>query len=265
MKSLFVASLAGVALASSAAMAADLPVKAPIYKAPPPVYSWAGFYLGVNIGGSWGRATDRAEFTPAAGAAALIARDTTHPNGVIGGGQLGYNWQTGPVVFGIETDIQGSGQRGTATVGGVTATCGVPCSVTETDGVTWFGTTRGRLGYSWGEWMAYVTGGAAYAGINTIGTENFVGGVVPLLALTNGTTTRAGWTVGGGVEGRLTGAWSWKIEYLHMDFGTANFAFAEPPPLAPGTVAQSIRVTDDVVRVGVNYHFNLGGPFGPRY
>ncbi len=168
------------------------------------------------------------------------------------------------MVFGIETDIQGSSERDTTTVAGVTATCGVPCSVTETDKVTWFGTTRGRLGYSWGNWMAYVTGGAAYGGISTKGTESFVGGVVPVLALTDTTTTRLGWTVGGGLEGHLSGQWTWKAEYLHMDFGTVNYSFAEAPPLAPGNITQALHVTDNVVRVGVDYHFGAG-PITTRY
>lgn len=237
----------------SGARAADLLLKAP---PPVPVWSWSGFYLGLNVGGSWGRASDTISFIPPGGAPALIANERTSPDGIIGGGQVGYNWQRGHVVFGIESDIQGSGQQDSATVTGVTATCGVPCSVTESDRLTWFGTTRGRLGYAWVNWMAYVTGGAAYGGIRTSGTENFVGGVVPTLALTSSTQTRGGWTVGGGLEGHLRGRWTWKVEYLHMDFGTTNFAFAEPAPLAPGLVTQSLRVTDNVLRAGVDWHFN---------
>jgi outer membrane immunogenic protein len=237
------------------AFAADMPLKAPM-PAPTPACVWCGWYVGLNVGYSWGRARDNVNFVPTGFGPSLIATDVTHPNGVIGGGQAGYNWQTGNVVFGLETDIQGSGERGTSTVAGLAATCGVPCSVTETDRIQWFGTTRGRIGVTAGNsWLFYVTGGAAYGGIRTSGTENFVGGPVAALGLTTATTTRGGWTAGGGVEGQLTGKWTWKVEYLYMDFGTINYAFAEPPPLAPGNVTQALRVTDSVVRGGVNLHF----------
>ena len=239
----------------SAVFAADLAYKAPCCSQAP-AWSWSGFYGGVNLGGSWGYANDTVAFTPPGGASVPIATDITHPSGVIGGAQAGFNWSGGPLVFGIETDIQAAAQSNTATAVGVITTCGVPCSVTETDKVTWFGTTRGRVGFAAGNWMPYVTGGVAYGGINTSGTENFTG--FPSLALTSATTTRAGWTAGGGVEGHLAGQWTWKVEYLYLDFGRTNFAFAEPAGFAPGTVTQSLRVTDNVARFGVNWYF--GGP-----
>jgi len=254
MNKLLIAGAALAALIGTPALAADMAVKAP--PAPvAPACVWCGWYVGVNLGGSWGRVRDTADFIPTGFTPSLIATNATNPDGVIGGGQIGYNWQQGVVVFGLETDIQGSSERATASATGVTATCGVPCYVTETDKLTWFGTARARLGVASGSWMAYVTGGAAYGGISTNGTETFVGGIVPALALQNTNTTRGGWTAGGGVEGQLTGKWTWKVEYLYMSFGTWNLAFAEPAPLAPGSVTQSLRVTDNVVRGGVNWHF----------
>jgi outer membrane immunogenic protein len=244
------------------ASAADMAVKARPAPIVAPVYNWTGFYVGGNIGGSWGRATDDIFFVPG-GTPRLITNEATKPSGVIGGAQAGYNWQTGNVLLGIETDIQGSSQKATATVPGVLLTCGVPCSVTETDKLTWFGTTRGRIGYAWADWMLYVTGGVAYGGIRTNGTENFVGAAAPFIALTSATTTRVGWTAGAGVEGRISGQWTWKAEYLYMDFGTVNYAFAEPAPFAVGNITQSLHMTDNIVRVGVNYHF--GGPVVARY
>jgi outer membrane immunogenic protein len=99
--------------------------------------------------------------------------------------------------------------------------------------------------------MAYVTGGAAYGGISTNGTENFVGGVVPTLALANTNTTRGGWTAGGGVEGQLTGKWTWKVEYLYMSFGTWNLAFAESPPL-PDAMPRRARAVPNQVNLSVS-------------
>jgi outer membrane immunogenic protein len=248
-----------------AAKAADLPVKAPLIV--PISYSWTGFYIGVNAGGSWGNVSDSVAFMgTGAGATSLpIASLGTRPSGFIGGGQAGYNWQIGTFVWGLETDLQWSGERGSNNVAGFTATCGVPCSVSETDKITWFGTTRLRAGVTWSNWLFYVTGGAAYGGLNTTGTENFVGGAGPLIPLTSATTTRLGYTFGAGVEGQLVGAWSWKAEYLFVDLGRVNYAFAEPaPPFAPGTISQSFRATDNIFRLGVNWHFG-GGPIIARY
>lgn len=239
---------------SGPAFAADLaiPVKAPP-PAPVPVYNWTGFYAGLNIGGGWGQASNNFNFAPATGGVFPIATDSSHPDGVIGGGQFGYNWQTGSMVLGIETDIQGSGQRGSATAPGAVATCAPGCTISETDKLTWFGTTRGRIGAASGGWLAYVTGGAAYGGLKSTGVELVaLGGQVPF----SNSTTRAGWTIGGGVEAALIGNWTWKVEYLYMDLGTANFATPVPvPPFLAGNDTQAMHFTDSIVRGGLNLRF----------
>jgi outer membrane immunogenic protein len=119
--------------------------------------------------------------------------------------------------------------------------------------LTWFGTTRGRIGVVSGTWLAYVTGGAAYGGLKSTGAE-FIP-AAPAVVVFSNSTTRAGWTIGGGVEAALIGNWSWKVEYLYMDLGTANFATPDPPTLAPGNVTQALRFTDSIVRAGVNLRF----------
>jgi len=226
-------------------------------KAPPPAsvpaYNWTGFYAGLNIGGSWGQANNTFNFVPAVGATFPIATDSSHPDGVIGGGQLGYNWQTGRMVLGIETDIQGSGQQGSGSAAGAVGTCGVGCSISETDKLTWFGTTRGRIGVASGGWLAYVTGGAAYGGLQSSGAELLAAG--PVVVAFSNSTTRIGWTIGGGVEASLIGNWSWKVEYLYMDLGTANFATPDPPTLTAGNVTQALHFTESIVRGGVNLRF----------
>ncbi len=257
---LFSAALVGVA---PSAFAADLPVKAPPMLAAP-AWTWTGFYIGVNAGGSWGSTSDSVAFIPPGGASSPIASVGTRPSGFIGGGQAGYNWQLNSLVVGLETDLQWAGQRNSTTVAGFITTCGVPCSVTETDKVTWFGTTRLRAGVAWSNWLLYVTGGAAYGGFNTTATENFVGGVGPLITLTSASSTRLGWTVGAGVEGQLVGQWSWKAEYLFVDLGRVSYALAEPLPFAPGTISQTFRVTDNIFRLGVNWRFSPG-PVVARY
>ena len=151
-------------------------------------------------------------------------------NGVIGGGQIGYNWQmSGPLVLGIEADIQGSDQHRTTTIG----------AATVTDRIPWFGTVRGRIGYAGGAWMLYATGGWAYGEFRT--------DVTALGTTASFSDSRSGWTAGGGIEWMFMPKWSAKIEYLYIDTGHFNSALFGVP--------FSGRVTDNIVRVGVNYHF----------
>jgi outer membrane immunogenic protein len=238
-------------LIGTPALAADMPVKAPP-TATAVVYNWTGLYAGVNVGDGWGKANNNdVQFVPIP-ATVLWGTDTSHPNGVIGGGQLGYNWQTGSIVLGVETDIQGSGQRGGASLACPVAACGIPgFTASETDKLTWFGTTRGRIGVASGGWLAYVTGGAAYGGLRSTGS--FVGPAGATTPFSN-SATRVGWTAGGGLEATLIGNWTWKVEYLYMDFGTANFTTAAVAPFA-GAFTQSLHFTDSIVRGGVNLRF----------
>src|ERR1051326_2374282 len=120
MKKLFLASAAVIALAASPASGADVPRK-PIYKAPPPViapvsFTWTGFYIGVNAGGGWGRISTHSSFAPAANANEpqyeAMASPSFRSSFFVGGGQAGFNWQTGPVVLGVETDIESFRFRG---------------------------------------------------------------------------------------------------------------------------------------------------------
>ena len=264
MKRLLLAATALVGLAAiGSASAADLALKAP--PPPAPVYSWTGWYAGVNVGGSFGRASDTASY----GAAAVpftAASTNAKLDGVIGGGQIGYNWQANSVLFGLEADIQGSGERGTATrTAGVAGFCGVialfPCTTAgvlgDQEKLPWFGTVRGRLGVlASPTWLFYVTGGLAYGEIKSSETLTVTGGPFPGGVLANSfNTTRAGWTVGGGVEGVITGNWTAKLEYLYMDYGTINNTFAGVVPFFT-PINLSTHVTDNVVRVGLNYHFH---------
>ncbi len=241
------------------ASAADL--SRPVYtKAPPapplPVaYNWTGFYLGVNVGGSWGR-QDVTFNSPAA-----IITDSTHIDGVIGGGQIGYNWQGAgsPWVFGLEADIQGSGQKGN----GAFATPAIPrfctlapCgpipgdSIAYEDKLEWFGTVRGRIGYAIGDqgtWLPYITGGLAYGENKISGSGTLAGGAATAFSMSD---TRVGWTVGAGIEWAFAHEWSAKLEYLFMDLGSDPTIV-----LSPTTTITTGRLTDNIARVGVNWHF----------
>lgn len=206
-----------LAVGSSWAYAADLPVKAPaaapIYA--PPVATWTGFYLGPNVGWGWARVD-----------ASGVANDL---NGVIGGGQIGYNWQTGNFLIGIEGDFQGSAQSRSDTVGAFTVDQRIP----------WFATLRGRIGYVAGPVLIYFTGGGAWANYKL---EVSSGGTT-----VSDDATKTAWTIGGGVEWMFIPKWSAKVEYLYMDTGERSV------DLFGSTFTG--RARDNIIRVGLNYHF----------
>ena len=206
------------AFLSSTALAADLWTKAPAYM-PPAVPLWAGFYAGLNAGGSW--ATVETPFS------------SSNLSGLLGGGQLGYNWQANQVVFGIEGDFQGSTQS--TSNSGVIA--GIPFTVDQK--LPWFATFRGRLGFGLGSWLLYVTGGAAW--MNYQMDVSALGGAV------SDHTMKAAWTVGGGVEWMFEPHWSARLEYLYLDSSDTSVTLF-------GTTFTG-HAKDNIVRLGVNYHF----------
>ena len=221
--------LGGIVLALAAAApahAADLPrpappvVKAPVV-APPSVYDWTGFYLGVNGGYGWGQSS----FDGLSGTAGNF--NTT---GWVAGGTAGYNLQYGHVVFGLEGDADWSNINGSAPCVGGVATCQV-----KND---WLGTARGRFGFAFDRFLPFVTGGLAVGDINA----NVPG-------FGSATSTNAGWTAGGGLEVALGRNWTAKAEYLHVDLGTLNCGTA-----CTGTMS-NVDFTTNLVRGGVNFKF----------
>lgn len=260
-------------VAGSAANAADLPAKmytkAPI--ADP--WNWTGTYLGANLGYSWGRsATDTTFSNSTTGAVLRTSSSTLDLDGIIGGLQLGYNKQNGVWVWGLETDFQLSGQKGNAdaqfacpvgvclagqtfTTGGTVAN---PVTVTTfNQKLDWFGTLRGRLGVTVTPTiLAYATGGLAYGHIKTDGTITGQTGTGAITSSTfSGSTTKAGWTIGAGVEGRISGNWTAKVEYIYMDLGTVSTNGSLPTNFIPLNTAFSSKITDNILRAGLNYKF----------
>lgn len=235
-KRLWLAAVASVALTTSSAFAADL--SQPYYKAPPPPPvmappTWAGFYLGAEGGYGWGRArqTDSTGFD----SGRYPAR------GGLAGGTLGYNWQFNQVVLGLE------GDGSWADIHGRTAGIGGACDLTCSARLDALGTVRGRLGIAFGNFLPYVTGGLAVGDIH--GSESALGA---------GSSTEAGWTAGGGIEAKVSDAWSVKVEYLHADLG--NHAIFDNDFGGGAIEPQHVKFSSDIVRGGLNYHFNLGGP-----
>lgn len=274
MKHVVMGMAAAISLLATGAMAADLAPK-PYVKAPPmvaAVYNWTGFYIGGNIGYSWGRSRDNSTLTTPAGVVLFASSDSANMNGVIGGAQIGYNWQMQNWVWGLEADIQGSDQKGsrlfTCPVGVCTPPFGVVAvfpgpavPVTLDQKLSWFGTVRGRVGIlATPTVLFYATGGLAYGEVKTTET------IGAAAAVFSSSDTRFGYTVGAGVEGVIGGNWTAKLEYLWVDLGRTSGSYATAIGALGGGVLTSnysSRITDNILRVGVNY--KLGGPVVAKY
>jgi outer membrane immunogenic protein len=272
MKRIFIGIAAIASLLTTSAIAADLAPR--MYtKAPPPVavvYDWTGFYIGGNVGYSWGRSSDTSTLTNGAGTVLFTSIDRTDLNGVVGGGQIGYNWQMQNWLWGLEADIQGTGERGSrnficpigvCTPGAVLLVApgaAVPLSLNQK--LEWFGTVRGRAGVLVSPTvLLYATGGLAYGEVKT---SEIIGG----LAGFSNSDTRVGYTVGAGIEGVIGGNWTAKLEYLYVDLGRTSGSFLTTIPALGGgflTSTYRSRITDNVLRVGLNYKF--GGPVVAKY
>src|SRR5580700_523148 len=202
MKRILLGAALTVACAASPALAADLP-GGPYVAAPYGGYNWTGFYAGLNLGYQWGS----------------VSNTGLSPTGIAGGGQAGFNWQTGSIVFGGETDLQLSGASDN--VGAFKFSN------------PWFGTLRGRAGYALNNILFYATGGLAY------------GGGKAELAGASETHSTVGWTAGAGLEVGLTPRWTVKAEYLYVDLSAQNYALT----------GVSHEITSNVLRFGANYRF----------
>jgi outer membrane immunogenic protein len=255
MKKIFSAAAVALALSTGSALAADLPSHKgppPVYAPPPPVFSWTGFYVGVNLGGGW-RERDHfnnwawGAFAPGPGPVLPLGlaawnNNANNSGGVVGGGQIGYNFQFSPwLVVGIETDFQGtsigSGGNGGGWWGGGWGNVGAR--------LPWFGTVRGRLGFTPFDphFLIYGTGGFAYGEVQRSGFINTFNQV------------ETGWTAGGGIEWAFLPNWSAKAEYLYTDLSSNNnnnwgWGWGNNLP----------HYRFHTIRAGLNYHFNWFTP-----
>ncbi len=272
---LFAVSAAALALSAGSAFAADLPSRkeAPVYvPPPPPPPMWTGFYGGLNIGGGWtdnggAHNTSSAYYDTRYSMGAPVPGNAGVSNlfflpdgnslggagGVLGGAQVGYNFQFGQFVIGAETDFQGTSISSSNTngggvlypafynnAGGGNYLTAVNLVGSANANLSWFGTVRGRVGYLiTPTLLLYGTGGFAYGQVDAWGFSS----------------TNTGWTAGGGVEWMFAPHWSAKVEYLYVNLSGSNslnnsgynFGYNYNPGL-------------NVVRAGVNYHFNWGAP-----
>jgi len=243
---LLASAVLGAAL-SATALAADLPsIKGPPVYTPPPAFSWTGFYIGIAGGGAWGSAeqTDSSPFSSG----------RYRVSGGLVGGSVGYNWQVNNFVFGLEGDGSAAWVSG-STFGTNTISCyGNPAHCAAD--LEALGTARGRVGIAFDRFLPYVTGGVVVGSLH--GQEGYViapgeGG--------SGTTTVSGWTIGAGIEAKLSPNWSANLEYLHVDLG--DYAIFDETIPGFGVLAQHIRFTSEIVRAGLNYRFDMFAPPAP--
>ena len=241
-KNIILGAVAALVLGPTAALAADLAVKAP---PPVAIYDWTGFYIGVAGGGSLGTSDHIDVATGRSDASGYNIK------GGLAGGTLGYNWQVSSFVFGFEADASWVGEYGSNPDLGLAGGAGNPLFTSFTK-ETWMATARARAGYAVNNLLFYVTGGYAAAGVEA-GVKDANTGVL----LDSATSTRSGWTAGGGLEWGFAPNWSAKFEMLYMKFNSAAFNTiqAEGPRTVP--------LDDTIARVGINYRF--GGPVVARY
>jgi outer membrane immunogenic protein len=262
MKKFLLGTVALMALGASAS-AADL---APRYTKAPAMldaaYNWTGFYIGLNAGAA---STD--------GNLTAVTRDrffedrftdTFRKTGFIGGGQIGYNYQSGISVFGVEADADWLNVKSTTNTFDPFFS-GKGNTATISSNIDWLVTARARAGIAaTPALLLYVTGGLAVAGVN-VSYQNSA--TAPGVLLSNSLSvnqTKYGWTAGFGAEYALGANWSFKAEYLRVLLGDTTVNVPFNPVTEPG-VTGSLRVSQniDLIRAGVNYKF--GGPTGGRY
>jgi outer membrane immunogenic protein len=201
--------IAAFLLATSAipAAAADLPLKAPVYKAPAvsPAYNWSGWYVGGHVGYLWGNTSVWDE-------GVLIESDAS-TDGVIGGLLAGVNWQSAAFVFGIEGDFGWTNAHGN----------GAAVQVTERNlyDLNWTSHFRGRIGYATNNWLLFLAGGLALA--------DFDYTQITTVVSSGGGGVYSGWSIGGGVDYAFSPNWVGRIEYLYDDFGDKNYLIGGDP------------------------------------
>ncbi len=263
MKKLVLALISVTAFAESA-MAADMAVKAPAYKAAPPValYNWGGFYIGANGGGGSAHDCLTVLGSSAVGTLTPSQPDGCHTStGGTAGGQIGYRWQVTNWVFGLEAqgnwaDFKGSNLN--------TAPDGPPGFFNDNTKIDSFGLFTGQVGYAFNNVLIYAKGGAAvvmdkYSATSAIA----IPGIAVGTTLFNASPTRWGGTAGAGLEFGFAPNWSVAFEYDHVFVGGNNVNLATVPPLPAGSAFYSIKQNIDIGAVRLNYTF--GGPIVAKY
>jgi outer membrane immunogenic protein len=228
-----------------AASAADL-TPAPVYKAPPPLpppFSWTSFYIGGNVGAAWSNrnVTD-----------SLFGLSFSNGNNAVfvGGGQVGFNYQTGNVVFGVEGDFDfAANNRNSVTFVGPPP---LLHSFTASANDSWIATAAGRLGYAFDRWLPYVKGGGGWVGANSFTVTDVTTGA----SVSAGSSNSVGaWLVGGGFEWAFANNWSLRAEYDFLGLSSRSFTVPTTFPILAGDTFTTGRNNIQMATVGINYLF----------
>jgi outer membrane immunogenic protein len=243
--------LVALGMASAPASAADLAAR-PYTKAPPmmqAVYDWSGFYVGIN--GGWAETEDR-RVSPAGN----LFGDNTVDGGTVGG-QLGYRWQNGPWVFGLEA------QGNWADISGSNTNLLAPAGNSIRSKMDAFGLFTGQVGYAWNNTLLYLKGGAA---VTDNKYSSFFTG--PGIVFNSASDTRWGGAVGVGIEYGFAPNWSVGIEYNHLFMGKPNVTFPAQavnfPPIT-GAVGRTDNISQGVDMGVVRINYRFGGPVVAKY
>jgi outer membrane immunogenic protein len=255
-----------VALIETPALAADMALKAPLI--PSQIYSWSGCHVGGTVGGALGRSTYSATPTgdfptpdPIGEPSIIpnlsaITTGALNPSSVIGGGDIGCDWQINSVVIGLVGDFSGWNlSKSSALTGpGDPLAPGSTLTSATSESSHWLATVRPRVGVARNNWLFYITGGAAFTSVTfsqavlfTASSSTMAGSV---------TSTLAGWTAGAGVEYGFTSNWLLKAEYLYVGFPSQNLTEFNPA-FPTFTATASNRLSASIFRVGLDYKFGV--------
>ncbi|HEY0220194.1 MAG TPA: outer membrane beta-barrel protein [Afipia sp.] len=261
MKRILTAALFGMGV-SGHVCAADLPEKS--YEkalSATPVQEWSGFYVGANAGYTTSNGKDTnltVTDTGAYGFSAVLAAGqipnhvAIRPAGFIGGGQVGYNWQSAAWVYGLEADIQGASAK--ASYSFATAPPLEPGAFTGSSSLEWLATFRGRLGAIVAPaTLVYVTGGLAVGQTKSTLAGNGPTWGPAFAASTTSAPVSTGWTIGAGAEWKMTPAWSVKGEYLYYDLGSSDVTILYRYFGAVSTLTSHFENAGHIARIGLNY------------
>ena len=269
--------MSAIALGAMAvtASAADMPARGPAVAPAPflaPVFTWTGFYVGVNAGAAW-HGNDNCpgfyNYTSSTGVignrvTAFAPACNTDHTAFTGGAQAGFNWQLGSVVYGLEGDVNWVGNDSKRGFGNYTYSS-ITYSLDGDPQSSVLGSIRGRLGWSFDRALLYVTGGAAFrnnSGNDVIYAYNSSNVLVATYSA-NSDRNSVGWSLGGGLEWAFTNNVSFKLEYLHSAFNRDNGVYLTPTSSYSNYVFRNDHNSDsiDLVRFGINYR--VGAPVAP--
>lgn len=226
--------------------------------------TWDGWYVGANIGGADGSSRQDVTINPNtyfAGSSVTSIQNDGHrkltDNGITGGLQVGFNRQSGGMVWGVEADFDALDLNKSSSIT-TTYPCCSPSTYTLTQDVktSWLFTVRPRVGFTAGNWLVYGTGGLAVADFKATQrfTDNFTAAPgAQQSASTN--KNRTGWTLGAGLEYGMSDGWSLKGEYLYADFGKEDYSGVMTNPAAGATFNDRADLRVNILRVGVNKRF----------